>query len=112
VARLGHRTRIRVEPEVDVHGPDGVLGRAADHRFPHLWGQPAAEFGVQRGQRDVPQFLGIDEGAIHIEQHGLHATDSVMAATYGEIDDIASRKGLAPLVFVCAAQSEVQSSGL
>ncbi len=40
--------------------------------------QRAAELFVERGQRDVPEFFGVDEGAVHVEQHRLHDTDSVM----------------------------------
>ena len=77
---LGHRPRVEFQTQVGVDGPDGVLRRTADHRRPDLGTQFAAEFRVQRGQRDVPQLFGVDQGAVHIPQHRLHDGDCVTVA--------------------------------
>ena len=74
---LGHRRGIELEAQVGVDDPHGVLRRAAHHRCPHLRRQLAAELLVERGQRDVPELFGVDEGAVHVPQHRLHAADCV-----------------------------------
>ena len=68
-------------PRSGIDRPNGVLRRAAHHRCAHFRGQPAAELFVERRQRDIPELFGVDKGAIHVEQHRLHVSDSVMGAT-------------------------------
>ena len=72
-----HCFGVEIQTEIGVDDPHHALGRAADGRLPYFGGELSPESRVELLDRDVPQFLGVDERAVHVEQHRPHAGKAI-----------------------------------
>jgi hypothetical protein len=75
----GRRLGVGDHAEVGVDDRHHVLGRPTDGALADLGAHLATAAAIQLLQRDVPQLLGVDEGAVHVPQHRAHAAHCVIA---------------------------------